>query len=218
MYIYENHMGGLYSSDYQLDFDDLYCEQCGDSDWELGNYETPEELWEDIKPYDLCCIGCKKEDICEEDCELVEESNYSSYDLLYNMSFLAGNFDIENYRYVYLICEDNKSKTIFSAFKPHGHKFGEYHSIPNSFSLNKDLDYKVAISLVPTTCELIKKPYKIKTIKKNNIEYIIYKCIVNKSEDDNLDSAYYYDDNWYGWLDTKSYHCLPEERFLKDIL
>ena len=46
MYIYENHMGGLYSSDYQLDFDDLYCEQCGDSDTHLGHADT----WEEVLP------------------------------------------------------------------------------------------------------------------------------------------------------------------------
>lgn len=31
-YVYESHLGGLYTSDYELDYDDLYCEQCGDSD------------------------------------------------------------------------------------------------------------------------------------------------------------------------------------------
>ena len=35
MYIYEGHMGSLYVSDYILDYDDLYCEECGDSDWFL---------------------------------------------------------------------------------------------------------------------------------------------------------------------------------------
>ena len=33
MYIYECHMGGLYTSDEPLDYEDLYCEECGDSDW-----------------------------------------------------------------------------------------------------------------------------------------------------------------------------------------
>lgn len=44
-YLYENHMGGLYTSDYYIDPDELYCEQCGDSDWLLGEYETLNEFW-----------------------------------------------------------------------------------------------------------------------------------------------------------------------------
>lgn len=40
MYIYENHLSGnLYTSEYPLDYEYLYCEQCGDSDWEFGRYD-----------------------------------------------------------------------------------------------------------------------------------------------------------------------------------
>ena len=45
MYIYEAHMGGLYSSDELLDYEDLYCETCGDSDTYIGCAETKEEAW-----------------------------------------------------------------------------------------------------------------------------------------------------------------------------
>lgn len=44
MYIYESHMGGLYSSEYSIPFDRLYCDTCGDSDRELGRVNTVEEL------------------------------------------------------------------------------------------------------------------------------------------------------------------------------
>lgn len=40
MYLYESHMGGLYWSDYALDYDSLYCEECGDSDWEIGWFNS----------------------------------------------------------------------------------------------------------------------------------------------------------------------------------
>ena len=36
MYLYEGHLGSLYLTDEKRDFKDLYCDQCGDSDWELG--------------------------------------------------------------------------------------------------------------------------------------------------------------------------------------
>ena len=55
MYLYENHMGGLYSTQEEQEFEDLYCEQCGDSDWFIGEYETLEEYWNLIK--DDCSIN-----------------------------------------------------------------------------------------------------------------------------------------------------------------
>ena len=44
MYLYESHLGGLYLTDEQQDWDDLYCETCGDSDWELGRVDTFEDV------------------------------------------------------------------------------------------------------------------------------------------------------------------------------
>lgn len=44
MEVYENHLGGIYFSDEVLDFDDLYCETCGDSDRHLGHANS----WDDV--------------------------------------------------------------------------------------------------------------------------------------------------------------------------
>ena len=49
MYIYESHMGGLYVSDDVLDYEQTYCETCGDSDFLLGYAETKEEAWNLLK-------------------------------------------------------------------------------------------------------------------------------------------------------------------------
>lgn len=49
MYIYESHMGGLFVTDEELDFDQTYCETCGDSDYLLGYAETREEAWNLLK-------------------------------------------------------------------------------------------------------------------------------------------------------------------------
>lgn len=49
MYIYQSHMGGLYTSDDELDYEQTYCETCGDSDWLIGYAETREEAWELLK-------------------------------------------------------------------------------------------------------------------------------------------------------------------------
>lgn len=43
-YYYESHMGGWYTSEEPLDYDDLYCEECGDSDQELGWYGDDEDF------------------------------------------------------------------------------------------------------------------------------------------------------------------------------
>lgn len=50
MYIYQNHLGGgLYTSDRWLDPEELYCEECSDSDWLLGEVETREEAYDLLK-------------------------------------------------------------------------------------------------------------------------------------------------------------------------
>lgn len=44
MHIYESHMGGFYTSNDEIDYDDLYCDQCGDSDLYLGEAHTLKEV------------------------------------------------------------------------------------------------------------------------------------------------------------------------------
>ena len=47
LYLYESHLGGLYWSENEYAHEDLYCEECGDSDSFLGsasNYEEATEL------------------------------------------------------------------------------------------------------------------------------------------------------------------------------
>lgn len=45
MYIYEGHLGSLYVSDTFFGIEDLYCEECGDSDMFIGTANTREEAW-----------------------------------------------------------------------------------------------------------------------------------------------------------------------------
>ena len=49
MYIYESHMGSLFVSDDILDYEQNYCEACGDSDYLIGYAETREEAWNLLK-------------------------------------------------------------------------------------------------------------------------------------------------------------------------
>ena len=45
LYLYKSHLDGLYTTTDLLDFNDLYCEQCGDSDFYLGSFSTLAEFW-----------------------------------------------------------------------------------------------------------------------------------------------------------------------------
>lgn len=94
MYIYEGHMGHLYTSNEELDYEDLYCEQCGDHDWLIGQANTREEAWnllkEDVDTFDEAkCQGCEHVN-CEE-CE-----NYLSsggWDKDYVLKFIHANWE-----------------------------------------------------------------------------------------------------------------------------
>lgn len=50
MYVYDGHLGSLYTSEEPLEYEDLYCEECGDSDQLIGYAETKEEAWNLLKP------------------------------------------------------------------------------------------------------------------------------------------------------------------------
>lgn len=65
MYIYQSHMGGLYTSDEMLDDEMLYCEECGDSDSFIGYAETREEARKLLKE-EAVVAGEWDEDYIEE--------------------------------------------------------------------------------------------------------------------------------------------------------
>ena len=52
MYIYENHMGGLFTSNRELSYEECYCETCGDFDWLIGEADTREEVLELLRDED----------------------------------------------------------------------------------------------------------------------------------------------------------------------
>lgn len=43
MFIYENHLGGFYDLEEELDVEELYCEQCRDFDYLIGEANSVEE-------------------------------------------------------------------------------------------------------------------------------------------------------------------------------
>ena len=223
MYIYESHLGGLYTSDEALDYDYLYCEECGDSDTEVGYFQDDdfEGIWDTIKPFDLACIGCKDctdNGECEMSCELLlPYTNCNCYGLLYSMKFIEEIQDGKK-SYVYLICKDADTGKIFVNFKPYGHKFGECQTIPSSFCYKQELELKVAYSLIPPVEKIIKEPEFIKKVSQKNRGCSVYECIVKKEKDEEENAAWYYNDGWYGWTDRSEYIPVDNEVFVKEIV
>ena len=99
MYIYEGHMGSLYTSDTALDYEDLHCEQCGDSDWLIGYATTRAEAWELLKDDTATftsemCVGCAHENdyaYCNNYCEDWQRSG--GWDYSYVMNFIESNWE-----------------------------------------------------------------------------------------------------------------------------
>lgn len=73
-YVYESHMGGLYTNPYLLDYDELYCEQCGDMDIYIGEVYD-EDSMADIIVY-LYLDGYS----CDYIQEFIDE-NFPEYDI-----------------------------------------------------------------------------------------------------------------------------------------
>lgn len=50
MYLYVSHLGGYFTTEKIIS--DTYCEQCGDSDFLLGRFETEKQKEELIEEYE----------------------------------------------------------------------------------------------------------------------------------------------------------------------
>lgn len=74
MYLYESHLGGLYTSLDEQSYDDCYCEQCGDSDWLLGYYDSGEEVLRAL-------------------CDEIEIENEGGWNLQYILEVLSNDFN-----------------------------------------------------------------------------------------------------------------------------
>lgn len=91
-------MGGVYAADEEMDFDELYCEACGDSDWLIGYASTREEAWEllkeDTATFDssLCgsCCYQRNYDYCNNTCEAYQHSGGYNYE--YIQEFINENW------------------------------------------------------------------------------------------------------------------------------
>ena len=82
-------MGGLYTSDESLDYEDLYCEECGDSDSLIGYAETREKAWDLLKD-DTDIDGRDGFDVVQKYIEIINPANDNSGSEIDNIKHLYG--------------------------------------------------------------------------------------------------------------------------------
>lgn len=176
MYIYENHMGGLYTSEEELDYDVLYCEQCGDSDSLIGTADSIDEAWEMLKPWDLYCEKCDIDpdedwETCNSSCPYEADMGWNHcYSLGYVLEFLGESFECEDPVYVAFVgkCGD------YVFYEAEADKCGR-GIFPVKFCWKEEFAEKTArgLSLLLETPDTVKK---FGEINKDGKRILVYIC------------------------------------------
>ena len=224
-YIYEGHMGGLYCTDDSQDWEDLYCEQCGDSDWELGYAETLEDAWKLLEPEtstfdETVCDTCPHNDdyeYCDEHCEEYQHSG--GYSISFVMEFLAKNFECENLHYIYLISRHTEDKDwILVDCKPRGNEFGAKHALPYAVCPIEKYVPMMARDLTGLLDGPRKDLKEIAVYKEKGKTVHIYECIEEMDEEypnENWrDAASYRGESWYGYMPKNELLLIDEQKNL----
>lgn len=211
LYIYENHLGGLFCSERELDFDEIYCEDCGDSDTLIGCADTAETAWNLLRSYTYI----------EENNEDYE--NTGDYSLNYILNFISSNFPLNNPHYVYLLGKHKENDNyILVNFKQYGIKFGEKHAIPVKISPFEEYVQSIAYGLTGLMDGHPVNLTEIKTIKKKNKTIHIFSCLEEPDEEfpnkDWKDMASYKGESWYGYIEKGKIKLVDNQSFLKEFL
>lgn len=228
-YIYESHMGGLYCTFEELDYSDLYCDSCGDSDWYVGCAETMEDAWNLLKDQtstfdDSICDTCPHNDdyeYCDEKCEEYQHSG--GYNLSFVMKFLAENFYCKTLHEIYLISHHNDEEGwVLVDCDPKGFKFGERHALLHTVCPLEEFVPMIAHSLTRFLDGPCKDLKEIGTIKKKGKIIHIYECIEEMSDwcskENWREVASYRDTSWYGYMKKEEVKLVDEQKFLEKYL
>lgn len=228
-YIYEGHMGNFFTTNEKWDYNQLYCDSCGDSDTFIGYAENAEEAWNLLKPLtntfnETICEKCEHKDdyeYCNDNCKEYEKS-FGRFGISYVMNFIYEEFKPKNIHKVYLICrKKNNNNYIFVNFQPFGYKFGDKHSIPHGVTLDEEFVNCIANNLLlltdgeepPVFCT---SPI-VKKVKNETIH--IFQCKEDMSKTEEWkDRASYHGDGWYGYAPIESLKLLNDEKCIERIL
>lgn len=207
MYFYESHMGGIYATDKELSYEEIYCEGCGDSDWPIGCANNINEAWQLLKSmtdtFDYSkCNGCPHEedyDYCDNKCENYQSSG--GYKISYVTDLLYSAFNPKHKNYFVLIAKHKDcNDKVFVNIKPNGHEFGSAHTIPMIPVLDSSFNF-ASQELAFIVDEYVEDSLSLmdeKTINGNT--YKIYTCLTNESGDW-AEGAHYQEDGWYAFMD-----------------
>ncbi len=228
-YIYEGHMGGLYCTDDSQDWEDLYCEQCGDSDWELGYAETLEDAWRLLKDKtetfdDRKCLTCPHDgdfDYCNEDCE--EYLHSGGYNLSYVMEFLFKNFECEHLHEIYLVSRhDEEEGWVLVNCSPRMSKFGEAHELPKLVCPFEEYVDMLAYGMRSILDGPSRDLKEIASFKKKGKTIHIYECYEKMDEEypnENWrEAASYRDNSWYGYMKKEEIKLVEGQKELEKYL
>lgn len=195
MYVYESHLGGLYSSEEEYDFDTLYCEECGDSDLLIGEFDKndPDAFWN-------CMIeneGC-----------IYSESTISN--------FIADNFNVQHPAYVYLIIWlKGKNKVVVNYFVS-GRKFGEVHSVPHNFCYRLRIMDDVASDIYNSIVywDVMDGDVELKdVVTSDGATYLI--CETEVEFDGDTDATLFRD---VGWISPDDIKAAPKEEVVVEYI
>lgn len=228
-YIYQGHMGGLYCTDESQDWESLYCEQCGDSDWELGYAETMEDAWKLLKnetaTFDYRkCLTCPHDgdfDYCDENCEEMQHSG--GYNLSYVMEFLFKNFECEHLHEIYLVSRHAEEEGwVLVNCSPRMSKFGEAHELPMQVCPFEEYVDMLAYSMTSILDGSSRDLKEIASFKKTGKTIHIYECIEEMDEEypnENWrEAASYRDDSWYGYVRKENIKLVETQKDLEKYL
>ena len=208
-YIYQSHMGGLYTTDEPQDWEDMYCETCGDSDTELGKAETIQEAWALLEDETEGCGVC---DRCEKYKEEEKESNslipkcckicdneyadWGTWDFQYIMRFLERNFETEGITpiYVHLVCRSRKNDGVLVTL--------DDREMPCCFCISKEYIDIAA----KTLCRKMNDPdydslRQAAVFQENGEEHYVFE--VYDRSDEICKDGFYKDGGWMFWCPEK---------------
>lgn len=214
MYIYQGHLGGLYASDEPLEYDALYCEECGDSDQLVGKAETAQEAF-DLLTQNIQddCKNCEKYGKCHKEPVLCEYTG--GYAFPYIMNFIAGEFPESVSMHVFVLARGKDNTTMVNCH-PQGHEWGE-HAVPSAPCIFPKYADEMALSC----CGAMEEPdpeslKKLAEVEKDGKTYVVYEILENGRYE--KDAAWYAGNGWYGYLPKSDISLINDEKWLGEYL
>jgi len=203
MFIYESHMGGFFTSDHQLSFDEIYCEQCGDSDHLIGEANTAEDAWKLFKNKTQTRVPPNCECVCENEnyngeCPYEKEC-FARYDYGSVAEFISEEFAdtiMEPIKMVLIYKDSNYNDAVF--VKSVKFKEKEEYEFPMLPTLDENITLHVW-NLISLNDDYIEGSLRKGGAKKiDDTKYIFFEA--SSREKENLNIFHYVDSFWYGFV------------------